>query len=118
MIACKGSNVTISCGYLSVTTLPVTWIINGTSFTQQVVDSLLYQLNNHGNTSTLSLRVFSINYFTTFQCKVHSTPNTTTCILGTVTVTTSMCTIYNNDMLYHVAGKFGRESLANLANHL
>ena len=34
----KGSNVTISCGYSGITTLLVTWIINGSSFTQKVVD--------------------------------------------------------------------------------
>ena len=89
---CRGSNVTISCGYADDTVFPVTWILNGTSFTQQeVVDSPLYQLNNL-TTNDFSLTVFSINGTTTFQCIVHSTPNTTS-TLGTVTVTTSMCTI-------------------------
>ena len=85
-----GSNVTISCGYARATALPVTWIINGTSFTQQeIVDSPLYQLNNPGSPNDLSLTVFSINHTTTFQCVVLSTP-TTTSTLGTVTVTTGM----------------------------
>ena len=89
-IECRGSDVTISCGYQWATTLPVTWIINGTSFTQQeVVDSPLYQLNNPTAPSTLSLTVFSINHTTTLQCIVHSTPITTS-TLGTVTVTTGM----------------------------
>ena len=85
---CRGSNVNISCRYGSSTVLPVTWIINGTSFTQQeVVDSPLYQLNNPTAPMKVSLTVFSINGTTTFQCIVHSTPNTTS-TLGTVTVTT------------------------------
>ena len=91
--ACRGSNVNISCGYVSATALSVTWIINGTSFTQQeVVDSPLYQLNNPTAPTTVSLTVFSINHTTTFQCVVHSTPNTTS-TLGRVTVTASKCTI-------------------------
>ena len=91
--ACRGSNVNISCGYVSATALPVTWIINGTLFTpQEAVDSPLYQLNNPASPMTVSLTVFSINDTTTFQCVVHSTPNTTS-TLGRVTVTTSKCTI-------------------------
>ena len=91
---CRGRDVTISCGYLSVTTVPVTWIINETSFTQQeIVDSSLYQLNNPGNTNSLSLTVFSINYTTILQCIINSTPNTTISTPGTITVITSMCTI-------------------------
>ena len=90
---CRGDNVTISCGYNSTTALPVTWIINGTSFTQQeVVDSPLYQLNNPNTPMIHSLTVFSINHTTTFQCIVLSTPNITS-TLGTVTVITGMCTI-------------------------
>ena len=89
--ACKGNNVTISCGYWWPTTLPVTWIINGTSFTEdEVMNSPLYQLNNPTSTMTmmnLSLTVFSINGTTTFQCMVHSITNVTS-TLGTVTVTT------------------------------
>ena len=84
---CRGSDVTISCGYSASTALPVTWIINGTSFTQQeVVDSPLYQLNNPGSPSTFSLTVFSINSTTTFQCIIQST----TSRRGTVTVTNGM----------------------------
>ena len=73
---CKGSNVTINCGYQSATALPVTWIINGTPFTQrEVVYSPLYQLNNPTSPNTVSLTVFYINGTTTFQCVVLSTPN-------------------------------------------
>ena len=84
----RGSNVTISCGYTSATTLPVTWLINRTSFTQQeLVDSPLYQLNNPTSPRIHSLTVFAVNYTTIFQCVVHSTPSTTS-TLGRVTVTT------------------------------
>ena len=90
--ACRGFDVTISCGYQSATALPVTWIINGTSFDQLViVNSPLSQLNNAGSPKDVSLTVFSINGTTTFQCIVHSTPNiTTNSTVGTVTVTTGM----------------------------
>ena len=81
---CRGSNVTISCGYLWSSVLPVTWIINGMSFTQ--IDSPLYQLNNPTSTMALSLTVVSINSNTTFQCIVHSITNLTS-TLGKVTVT-------------------------------
>ena len=84
--------MTISCEYNSATALPVTWIINGTSFTQQeVVDSPLYQLNNPTSPMKVSLTVLSINHTTTFQCIVPSTPSTTS-TLGTVIVTTGMTT--------------------------
>ena len=85
---CRGSDVVVHCGYMWSTVLSVTWIINRTSFTQQDIEnSLLYQLNNPGSPRTLSLTVFAINHTTTFQCRVHSTPITTS-KLGTVTVTT------------------------------
>ena len=97
--ACSGSNVTISCGYLWSRALPVTWIINGTSFTQQeVLDSPLYQLNNPKDPVSYSLTALSINGNTTFQCIVHYTidDETTTNIMsthGTVTVIgTYVCT--------------------------
>ena len=74
----RGDNVTISCGYGSATALPVTWIINGRSFTlQEIVNSPLYQLNNPTSPMSVSLTVFSINGTTTFQCVVLSTPTTT-----------------------------------------
>ena len=70
--------MTMRCGYSCITALPVTWIINGTSFTQQeIVDSSLYQLNHLTTPDKLSLTVLSINGNTTFQCIVHSTPHTT-----------------------------------------
>ena len=85
----RGSDVNISCGYHGCMTFPVTWTINEASFNQQeIVNSPLYQLNN-GTPSTLSLTVFSINATTTFQCKVQSTPVTTSKHV-TVTVISGM----------------------------
>ena len=79
----RGDNVNISCGYISDTALPVTWIINGISFTQQeILNSPLYQLNNPTIPTANSLTIFSINGTTTFQCIVLSTPSTR----GTVTI--------------------------------
>ena len=89
----RGSDVTISCGYQWRTALAVTWIINGTSLTQQeILNSPLYQLNNPNSPMRYSLTVFFINGTTTFQCIVPSTPNTTTITStrGTVTVTNCM----------------------------
>ena len=84
---CRGSDVTISCGYLSATALPVTWIINGTFLTQeQVVETPLYQLNNPFIPSAVSLTVFSINGTTTFECIVLSTFTNSYSTRGTVTV--------------------------------
>ena len=88
--ACRGSDVAVSCGYVS-DNLPVTWIINGTSFTQQeVVDSPSYQLNNPTDPIRYSLTVLSINVTTTFQCIVYATndmkPINITSTTGTVTV--------------------------------
>ena len=88
---CRGSNVTISCGYLS-DIVPVTWIINGTSFDESsLMDNSLYQLNNPTNPILYSLTIFSINHTTTFQCVIHTTNNdmrplNVTSATGTVTV--------------------------------
>ena len=77
----------ISCGYQWVTALPVTWIINGTSFDQQeIVNSPLYRLNNPLSPVITSLTVFSISGTTTFQCVVPSIPVITTSTRGTVIV--------------------------------
>ena len=75
---CRGSDVTMSCGYVTASVLPVTWIINGTSFTkEEIFFSPSYQQNNNTAPIAKSLTVFSINDTTTFQCVVLSTPNIT-----------------------------------------
>ena len=88
---CRGSRVIISCGYNSTTPLPVTWIINGTSFTQQEIEnnSLMYRLNSATTPNALTLTIWSINDNITIQCIVNSTlniistPGTATVIAGT-----------------------------------
>ena len=97
---CRSSDVTISCGYQWFTALPVTWMINGMSFTE--IDSPSYRLNNPESTTNLSLTVFSINSTTTFQCIVHSTTNVTS-TFGTITVTTGKYVQYIFVKLYSVA---------------
>ena len=87
---CRGSDVTISCGYLSASRLYVSWIINGTSFDQSAIEnSPLYQLNNPVTLMRTSLTIFSINDTTTVQCIVHSTPSATS-TLGKIIVNTGM----------------------------
>ena len=83
----QGTNVNISCGHMISRARPVTWIINGTSFSsEQIFLSPFYKQNRQGTPTENSLIVFSINYTTTFQCVVHSIPTTTTSTLGTITV--------------------------------
>ena len=83
---CRGSNVTISCGYVSGTALPVTWMVNGSSFDEEtLMNSPLYQVNNPKSPSFYSLTVFSINGNTTFRCIINSTSSPTSTV-GTVTV--------------------------------
>ena len=89
--ACRSSDVTISCGHLSVV-VPVTWIINGTPFDEaSLMNNPLYRVNNPTVPLSYSLTVFSVNYTTTFQCVVHATNNdmkpiNITSTTGTVTV--------------------------------
>ena len=74
---CRGSKATVRCGYCDANVLPVTWILNGTSLTQdEVLNSPLYRLNNPTTPGRLSLTVLSINGNTTFQCMFNSTPIT------------------------------------------
>ena len=86
---CRGSTVTISCEYQCANpSLPVTWIINGTSFTQEqhIMNHPLYYMSDPTNPKTTSI---TRSYFidtTTLQCIVQSTSSTIS-MLGTVTVT-------------------------------
>ena len=102
---CRGSDVTISCGYLWASALTVTWIINGTSFDQSAIEnSPLYQLNNPVTLMRISLTIFSINDTTTVQCIVHSTPSATSTLrkiivntgmyVCTYTVCVCVCILY------------------------
>ena len=99
---CRGSDVTIGCGYQSASRLYVTWIINGTSFDQSaIVNSPLYQLNPTTPIRN-SLTIFSINDTTTVQCIVHSTPNTASSTLGKISVTGMYVYLYTYSTSMHI----------------
>ena len=84
---CINGSVTINCGYGSNITLPVVWIINGTSFTQEeLMNSYMYQLNNHTVPLNVSLTIISIMYSVTVQCLVQSNSSIASS-LGTINVT-------------------------------
>ena len=72
---CRGSDVTISCGYDSNIPLVNTWEINGTHLLQsQIMSMSSYQLNNPTTPVNYSLTIFSINGTTTIQCVISSLP--------------------------------------------
>jgi len=83
---CRGSDVNISCGYQSDTTLPVLWIINQTRVGQEeLLNSASFLLNNVENPMTVSLTIFSINGITTAACVVNlsvSSSTTTVTVIG------------------------------------
>ena len=92
--ACLNDNTTINCGYQSNTTIPVTWIINGTLFTQdKIMRSPSYRLNNLTSPSNFSLTIFSINGTTTIRCVIQSTP-TVTSTRGLINVTSMYVCMY------------------------
>ena len=78
---CTGENIIVNCGYKSNASLPVTWIINGTSLTQEEVNSSSYnrkyQLNNPTTPLNISLTIYRPKGIIITQCVVHSTSNIT-----------------------------------------
>ena len=83
---CSGDDVIIDCGYDYHLVSSVTWIINGTSFSESaIVNNPSYQHINLDMPGRYSLRVYSINGTTTFQCTIASDPNVTS-TEGKVTV--------------------------------
>ena len=83
---CRGSGVIIDCEYDYHLISSVTWIINGSSFNQSaIVNSPSYQHINLDMPGRYSLRVYSINGTTTFQCMIASDPDVTS-TQGIVTV--------------------------------
>lgn len=95
---CDGDTITVNCGYESDTPLPVTWIINGRSFTQEELNNSLYNYKYHLNNPTTppnaSLTIKNIYGNTTTQCVVHSTSNITSGI-GRVTTIGMVILIFN-----------------------
>ena len=85
---CRGSDVNVKCGYFSINSSYVEWIINGMLLNESALhNNLSYLLNNLNYTLNHSLTIFSINETTTFQCVVHTITNVTEMSsLGTVTV--------------------------------
>ena len=58
---CRGSNVNISCGYISSSALPTMWVIDGIPYEQSTLQSSpLYQLNNPTTPMNVSLTILMI----------------------------------------------------------
>ena len=93
---CRGSDVTISCGYDSDIPVDVVWRINRTSFLQsQLMNMSSYQVNNPTTPVNYSLTILSINGTTTIRCTIFSQSlNITPALSPDVTVTViGMCMI-------------------------
>ena len=94
---CRGSDVTISCGYDSDIPLDSVWLINAT-FLQpsQIMNLSSYEVNNPTTPVNYSLAVFSINGTTKIRCAVASQSlNITAVVSAIVTVTvTGMYIMY------------------------
>ena len=92
---CRGSDVTISCGYDSDTPLDPVWWINGTFLEQSaIVNKSSYQVNNPTTPVNHSLTIFSINGTTMIRCIIASQSmiNFTAVLSRTVAVTViGMC---------------------------
>ena len=83
---CRGSDVTISCGYDSDVPLYVLWRINVTHFNEsQIMNMSSYQLNNPTTPIKYSLTVFSLNATTDFRCIIRT--QSFSCVSSLVTVT-------------------------------
>ena len=92
---CRGSDVTINCGYDSDTPLDVVWRINATLLLQSDTKNMSsYQLNNPTTPVNYSLTIFSINGTTMIRCIIasQSMMNFTPALSPVVTVTVvGMC---------------------------
>ena len=69
---CRGSDVTISCGYQSLVALAVRWMINDDVLTENeiMMNSDDFELNNPSMPNATSLTVLSIRVTTTIQCVI------------------------------------------------
>ena len=95
---CRGSDVTISCGYDSDTPLDPVWRINGSAYLIQseIMNMSSYQENNPTTPVNYSLTIFSING-TTIRCAIasQSMVNFTPALSPIVTITVvGMCIMY------------------------
>ena len=104
LTVCRGHNLTIECSGHRSTTSVVTWTINGTLYSESAaVNNPLYQRSNPTDSLLYSLKVFSMNHTTTFQCILYLCSTTgATVFRGTnkITVTTGT---YVHSHVYTVA---------------
>ena len=104
---CRGSDVTISCGYDSDTPLDPVWVINASNFLQSSLMNISsYQVNNPTTPVNYSLTILSINGTTTVRCIVasQSLMNFTVVTSPPITVTVigmyiHMCIMYLPNVL-------------------
>ena len=94
---CRGSDVTISCGYDCATLFDPIWIINATHLLQsEIMNMSSYQLNDPTTPANYSLTILSINGTTRIRCIIASqfwNVNAALSPVGTVTVI-GMCIMY------------------------
>ena len=98
---CRGSDVTISCGYDSNTLFDVVWTINGTTHLTQsdIMNMSSYQVNNPTIPVNYSLTILSINGTTEIRCTIAS--NIIAALSPIVTITLiGMCIMYINYVSY------------------
>ena len=91
---CRGSDVTISCGYDSDVPLDPVWRINATYFAEsEIMNMSSYRLNNPTTPVNYSLTIFSINGTTEIRCAITSQSlNITQALSPAVTITViGMC---------------------------
>ena len=96
---CRGSDVTISCGYDSDTPLDPLWLINVTTHLlhSDIMKMSSYQVNNPTIPVNYSLTIFSINATTTIRCIITSQSlNITAVLSATVTITVDGKCIFNS----------------------
>jgi len=74
---CRGNDIDVNCGYAAVPGVEIIWRINGNNeMTSREIMTMpsKYQYENIFNASTATgistLRIFSINESTTFECRV------------------------------------------------
>ena len=92
---CKDHDVTISCGYQSNDSLPITWVINGIHYTERNFRYSYfpsYRLNNINYPEAYSLTIDPIQRTETIQCGIKITPNITIYSeLATITAVGTCC---------------------------
>ena len=94
---CRGTDVTISCGYDSDVPLDPVWRIDATYLLQSdIMNMSSYQVNNPTTPVNYSLTIFSVNVTTTIRCTIASRSlNITPALSPDVTIAViGMCIMY------------------------